>query len=133
MTPTTDVVDDQEAQAALNKARKKRARFNFGMVGIEAGAELQFHYRGILNDGQPFAAEVVSRTTILFEGQETSLSAAASTIMQRHGVTWTAKWSPLGSLALVLRGRVAGRAGERWRTKVATSKRRAEAGIVAAH
>ncbi|MYD66455.1 MAG: GIY-YIG nuclease family protein [Chloroflexi bacterium] len=98
VTPTTDVVDDQEAQAALNKARKKRARFNFGMVGIEAGAELQFHYRGILNDGQPFTAEVVSRTTILFEGQETSLSAAASTIMQRHGVTWTAKWSPSGPL-----------------------------------
>ncbi len=91
VTPTTDVVEDEEAQVALNKARKKRERFHFGMVGIEPGAELEFRYRDMSNNGQPFTAEVVSANRIRFEGQETSLSAAATAIMQEHGITWPAQ------------------------------------------
>lgn len=68
------------------------------MVGIEAGAELEFRHLDILNDDQPFTAEVVSHTGILFEGEETSLSAAARSLMQRHGVDWAARWSPTGPL-----------------------------------
>ena len=91
VTPRSDVVEDEETQLALNKARKKRERFNFGMVGIETGAELQFHYRDISNNGEPFTADVVSTNRIRFEGQETSLSAAATSIMQEHGITWPAQ------------------------------------------
>lgn len=91
VTPTYDVVEDEETQVALNKARKKRERFNFEMVGIERGAELRFQYRDISNGGEPFVAEVVSRNTIRFDDQETSLSAAATSIMQEHGITWPAQ------------------------------------------
>ena len=91
VTPKSDVVEDEETQLALNKARKKRERFNFGMVGIETGAELQFHYRDISNNGEPFTADVVSTNRIRFEGQEPSLSAAATSIMQEHGITWPAQ------------------------------------------
>ena len=98
VTPTTDVVQDEEARLALDKARKKRERFNFDMVGIKPGAELQFRYRDISNDEEPITAVVASRNRIVFEGQEASLSAAATGIMQRHGITWTDKWSAAGPL-----------------------------------
>ena len=98
VTPTSDVVEDEEARLALNKARKKRERFNFNMVGIKPGTELQFHYGAISHEGEPITAEVASHNRITFEGQETSLSAAATSIMQRHAVAWTAKWSAAGPL-----------------------------------
>ncbi len=91
VTPESDVVEDEETQIALDKARKKREKFNFEMVGLEPGAELRFHYRDISNNGEPFVAEVVSRNTIRFDGQETSLSAAATSIMQERGIAWTAQ------------------------------------------
>ena len=98
VTPQSDVVEDEEARLALNKARKKRERFNFNMVGINPGTELQFHYGAISHEGEPITAEVASHNRITFEGQETSLSAAATSIMQGHGVEWTAKWSAAGPL-----------------------------------
>ncbi len=96
VTPRDDIVEDEEARRALEQARKKRERFSFGMVGIEAGAELQFQYLEISNDGEPYTANVASHNRITFEGEETSLSAAATGIMQRHGITWTDKWSAAG-------------------------------------
>ena len=96
VTPTSDVVEDEETQVALDKARKRREAFNFDMVGIEAGAELRFQYLEISNDGEPYTANVASHNRIIFESEETSLSAAATGIMQRHGITWTDKWSAAG-------------------------------------
>ena len=87
VTPKCDVVEDEETQVALDKARRRRENFNFEMVDIETGAELRFHYRDIFNDGEPYIAEVVSKNKIRFDGQETSLSAAATSIMQEHGLT----------------------------------------------
>ena len=95
VTPTPDVVEDEETQVALDKARKKRVAFNFDMVGISAGSELRFHYSDITNEGEPFTAVVVSRNRISFEGEETSLSAAAGSILQRHG---RGAWTPQGPL-----------------------------------
>ena len=89
VTPESDIVEDEEAQVALNKARRRRESFNFEMVDIEPGAELRFRYGDITNNGEPYSAEVVSRSKIRFDGQETSLSAAATSIMQKHhGITW---------------------------------------------
>ncbi len=93
VTPISDAVEDDESQAALDKARKKRAAFNFDMVGISAGSELRFHYSDITNEGEPFTAVVVSRNRISFEGEDTSLSAAAGTILQRNG---RGSWTPQG-------------------------------------
>ncbi len=91
VTPASDVVEDEEARLALNKARKKRARFNFNMVGIGPGTELQFRYRGISSEAEPITAEVASHNRITFEGHETSLSGAATSILQRHGIQWPAQ------------------------------------------
>ena len=95
VTPTSDVVEDEESQVALDKARKRREAFNFDMVGITTGAELQFHYSDITNDGEPFTAVVVSRNRILFEGEETSLTGAARSILDRNG---RGGWRPTGPL-----------------------------------
>lgn len=111
VTPKSDVVEDEETQVALDKARKKRESFNFEMVGINPGAELRFDYRDISNNGEPYIAEVTSRSKIRFEGQETSLSAAATAIMQKHhGITWGAAgpryWHYEGESLAERRGRM---------------------------
>ena len=104
VTPTSDVVEDEEARLALNKARKKRERFNFNMVGIKPGTELQFHYGPISHEEEPITAEVhFAQQNHLRGPRGTSLSAAATSIMQRHDVAWTAKMVA-GSVVLVLRG-----------------------------
>lgn len=95
VTPTSDVVEDEETQVALDKARKRREAFNFDMVGIQTGAELQFHYSDITNDGMPFSAVVVSRNRILFEDEETSLTGAARSLLERNG---RGSWRPQGPL-----------------------------------
>ncbi len=96
VTPRDDVVEDEEARRALEQARVRRGRFNFDMVGIAAGAELQFRYSDITDEGEePFTAVVVSRNRIAFEGEETSLSGAARSILQRNG---RSIWTPQGPL-----------------------------------
>ena len=91
VTPKSDVVEDEAAQVALDKARR-RENFNFDMVDIKPGAELRFRHAGISNDGEPYVAEVVSRKKIKFDGEETTLSAAATSILQKHqGGTWSAQ------------------------------------------
>ena len=90
VTPASDVVEDEEVQVALDKTRRRSENFNFEMVAIATGAELRFHYRGISNDdGEPYIATVVSRNRIEFNGQVTSLSGAATSIMREHDITWS--------------------------------------------
>ena len=42
LTPKRDYVETKEDQEALDEARERRGRFNFGMVDIPMGAELVF-------------------------------------------------------------------------------------------
>ena len=88
VTPQADVVGDKEELRALEKAKKRRARFRFNMVGIESGAELRFRARASDDDAEAPTATVLSDTTIRFEGEETSLSAAATELLQRNHA-WT--------------------------------------------
>ena len=37
VTPTTDIVESQDDQRALDKARKQRERFKFSLLNIESG------------------------------------------------------------------------------------------------
>ena len=68
VTLATDVVEDEESQAALDSARKRREHFNFEMVGISPGTKLTFR-------GDPeVICEVVSNRRVLFQEQETNLS-----------------------------------------------------------
>lgn len=96
VTPQADVVGDAEDQKVLEKGKKRRARFNFKMVGIEPGAVLRFKARGSDDDAEAPTAEVLPNTMIRLEGEEMSLSAAAGKLLQRnHGWTNNRPQGPL--------------------------------------
>jgi len=75
VTPTDDTVEDQESQVALDKARTRRARFNFEMVGIEPGSILEFY------DDPEIKCTVLDVTKISFRDEETTLSRAAGNVL----------------------------------------------------
>lgn len=78
VTPEEDVVEDAEAQRALDSARARRQVFNFEMVGLPHGALLHFA------SDPSVTCSVAGRRTVLFEGQEVSISAAATTVLRRQ-------------------------------------------------
>jgi hypothetical protein len=83
VTPREDVVEDADDQAALNKARTIRSAFNFKMVDIPPGTELTF------TKDPSITCKVIDSKKVEFEGETTSLTTAALTIVQRMGYTWT--------------------------------------------
>ena len=87
VTPKSDVVTDEDSGRALDESRRRRQRFNFEMVGIAPGAVLHFERdENAEEEGEPeFTAVVSSRRRIMFEGAETSLTAAANEIRRRRG------------------------------------------------
>ena len=85
VTPTNDVVEDQESQRALTEARARRENFNFEMVGIPSGAQVYFLANS--DDSPDAVARVVGRNRILFEGEETSLSGAAGRLLANRGLS----------------------------------------------
>lgn len=88
ITPRDDVTTNPEDEAALVKAKQRRGFFRFSRAEIAPGALLTFAR------DERITATVLSDRDIVFEGQETSLSAAAHTIMQRLGYTWSAVAGP---------------------------------------
>ena len=90
VTPRHDIVEDESAQNALDKARVIRERFNFEMVNIPVGTSLNY-----LRD-EAITCEVLSKTKIMFRGEETSLSAAAMTLNEEvMGYKWTTIAGPM--------------------------------------
>ncbi|HPL92922.1 MAG TPA: GIY-YIG nuclease family protein [bacterium] len=71
VTPNRDYVSSVEDQKALDEARNKRVAFNFKMIDIPIGAELT------LWRDENIKAKVIDNRNILFEGEVTSVSAAA--------------------------------------------------------
>src|SRR3989339_1695989 len=90
ITPKKDFVDTKEDQEALNEARQRRSRFNFGMVNIPIGAEL------IFSRDENIKAKVInthSTDSIEFNGKTTSLSKSAQKILgYDYGVAGTDYW-----------------------------------------
>jgi hypothetical protein len=90
ITPKKDYVETPEDQEALNRARTKRDRFNFGMVDIPVGAELYF------SRDENVRAKVInthSANSIEFNGETTSLSRSAQKILgYDYGVAGTDYW-----------------------------------------
>lgn len=87
ITPKKDYVETKEDQDALNKARARRSRFNFGMVNIPVGTELIF-FRD-----ENIKAKVVDNRSIEFNGKITSLSISAQQILgYDYGVAGTDYW-----------------------------------------
>lgn len=82
VTPRDDVVEDADDQAALNQARTRRSVFNFEMVKIQPGTVLTF------TKDPAITCTVADHKKIEFEGEITSLTKAALTVVHRMGYTW---------------------------------------------
>ena len=82
VTPRDDVVEDIDDQVALNKAREKRAAFNFLMVKIKPGSVLTYI------DDAAVTCTVVDNRRVHFRDEVTSLSQAALTLLHEKGYTW---------------------------------------------
>lgn len=79
VTPKSEVVSDPEDVTAIAQARRRRAKFSFSMAEVPIGAQLTF------SKGEGITATVVDNTRIEFRGELTSLSAAATVIMNELG------------------------------------------------
>ena len=88
VTPGADYLESDD-QKALDKARSRRSTFNFAMVKIPVGSELEF-----IRDSS-ITCEVISKRKVTFEGEETSLSAAAQKALQNAGLSWKAVQGPM--------------------------------------
>ncbi|MCU7844858.1 MAG: GIY-YIG nuclease family protein [Candidatus Thiodiazotropha sp. (ex Monitilora ramsayi)] len=89
VTPGVDYVESEDDQKALDKARTRRSAFNFEMVKIPEGAELQF-----VRD-ESVTCKVVGTKRVEFQGETTSLSAAASSALNNMGLYWKAVQGPM--------------------------------------
>ena len=88
VTPNEDIVETPQDKQALDTARKKRSKFNFGMVNIEPGTILEF-----VKD-KSITCEVIDDSKIKFRGEVTSLSASANTVLHEMGYDWEQAHGP---------------------------------------
>ena len=88
VTPKEDIVETPQDKQALDTARKKRSKFNFGMVNIEPGIILEF-----VKD-KTITCEVIDDSKIKFRGEVTSLSASANTVLHEMGYDWERAHGP---------------------------------------
>lgn len=87
ITPRGDIVENKEDQKSLDEARKRRAKFNFEMVGISVGSVLTF-----VKD-ETITARVLEGGDIEFNGQKMSLSESAWRILgYKHQPQGTLYW-----------------------------------------
>lgn len=89
VTPGVDYVESEDDQKALDKARNRRSAFNFNMVNIPVGSELEF-----IRD-ESVTCRVLDNKKIEFEGEVTSLSAAAQKALESMGQNWKAVQGPM--------------------------------------
>jgi hypothetical protein len=89
VTPTSDVVEDEEDIETLRRANERRPVFKFSIVDVPIGAILHF-----IKD-EAVTCTVVDEKRVDFEGSITSLSDAARTMLHRHGGKLTAAQGPL--------------------------------------
>jgi len=82
VTPREDVVEDAEDRQALDEARALRSQFNFKMVNITPGSVLTF------SKDPSITCTVIDNKRVEFEGEETSLSMSALTVVRRMGYEW---------------------------------------------
>ena len=71
--------DEEEAHSRAERASQKRAPFNFEMVNIPEGEELEFY------DDSGITATVVDGKKINFEGADMFLTSAAKIVLRRRG------------------------------------------------
>ena len=89
VTPTSDVVEDEEDAETLRRAKERRPVFKFSIVDVPVGAILHFIKE------ETVTCKVIDDKRVEFEGSSTSLSNAARTMLHRHGGTLSAAQGPL--------------------------------------
>lgn len=89
VTPKDDIGEDETGVEAANKVIKKTGVFNFEKVGIPPGSVLTFH------DSDETTSTVHDHNKIQFEGEVTSLSAAALVLLHRAGRNWSSAAGPV--------------------------------------
>lgn len=82
VTPGIDIVEEESDIKALEKARSKRIRFKFEMVGIPIGAILHSVF-----DNDEFCT-VTDHEKVIFRGEEHSLTSFALVIAGETGKNW---------------------------------------------
>ncbi len=83
VTPSEDeVVEDQEDRAAIDRAKKRRSKASFAMLDIPPGTTLSFAKDPMVT------CAVIDDKRVEFEGEVTSLSRSALTILHRMGYEW---------------------------------------------
>lgn len=88
VTPKKDFVESQEDQQALNRAKERRAVFNFKMVDIPFGVDLVF------SRDENVKAKVVDNRNVEFNGEVVSLSVAADKALRKLGIQWKSVQGP---------------------------------------
>ncbi|HNR81729.1 MAG TPA: GIY-YIG nuclease family protein [Candidatus Pacearchaeota archaeon] len=88
VTPGSDFVESREDQQAINRAKERRAVFNFKMVDIPAGAELSF------SRDENIKSKVIDSRNVEFGGEIMSLSAAADKALRQIGIIWKSVQGP---------------------------------------
>lgn len=83
VTPSEDIVETADDQAALNKARKQRESFKFSLLNIEPGTILTF-----AKDSE-ITCKVIDDKFVKFEGEKMSLTASALKVIHSMGYTWS--------------------------------------------
>lgn len=88
VTPTDVVVADLDDVSAINKARERRARFNFKLVEIPAGSVLRHR------KSEDETCVVLDNRSVEYDGRSLSLSQAALEVFTKLGYSWKAVSGP---------------------------------------
>lgn len=88
VTPKEDVFDSPEEQIAVQKAQQKNSAFRFSLVDVPQGSVLTFTHDDHVE------CVVKGDKTVLFEGEELSLSAAAMKALNKLGYKWSSVRGP---------------------------------------
>lgn len=82
VTPKEDFAEDEEGIEALERTVAKRRSYSFDDAHVKVGDVL------VYSRDESITASVVADRKIQFEGEVTSLSRAALTLLQRDGYKW---------------------------------------------
>ena len=81
VTPQQGIFESHEEEQAVVKARARRSRINLAAIGVPEGAVLTF------SRDESVICKVIGESKVEFDGEITSLSAAALKVLHRMGYT----------------------------------------------
>ena len=82
VTPLDDITENADDKNALNKARDRRGRFNFGMVKLAPGTLLRH-----VKDNE-VTCKIIDNHQVEFENEIMSLSKSALKVVHNLGYKW---------------------------------------------